>query len=104
MVERTHSWRNRFRQLLIRWKQNIEHDLTMLHVACAWMTFRAARVCGLASAGPLLPDGGGTGRYARLQPVVHRRKAVVHMRQPVVYRRKAAVRGGTIGFSRSCTA
>jgi len=46
VVERTHSWLNRFRQLLIRWEKNVENYLAMLHFACAWMTFRAAGVFG----------------------------------------------------------
>ncbi len=42
VVERTHSWLNRFRRLLIRWEKKIENYLAMLHLACAWITFRAA--------------------------------------------------------------
>lgn len=42
VVERTHSWLNRFRRLLVRWEKKIENYLAMLHFACAWITFRAA--------------------------------------------------------------
>ena len=46
VVERTHSWLNRFRRLLIRWEKKVENYLAMLHFACAWITFRAADVFG----------------------------------------------------------
>ena len=46
VVERTHSWLNRFRRLLIRWEKKIENYLAMLHFACAWITFRAAGFFG----------------------------------------------------------
>ena len=46
VVERTHSWMNRFRRLLIRWEKDEENYLAMLHFACAWITFRAAKVIG----------------------------------------------------------
>lgn len=46
VVERTHSWLNRFRRLLIRWEKNVENYLGMLHFACAWITYRAAGVVG----------------------------------------------------------
>lgn len=42
VVERTHSWMNRFRRLLIRWEKGVENYLALLHFACAWITFRAA--------------------------------------------------------------
>ncbi|GAH33349.1 unnamed protein product, partial [marine sediment metagenome] len=45
-VERTHSWMNRFRRILIRWEKKVENYLAMLHFACAWITFRAAGVFG----------------------------------------------------------
>jgi transposase len=40
IVERTHSWMNRFRRLLIRWEKRIENYVGMLHFACAWITYR----------------------------------------------------------------
>ena len=46
VVERTHAWLNRFRRLLIRWEKKLANYLGMLHLACAWMTFRAAGVFG----------------------------------------------------------
>jgi putative transposase len=46
VVERTHAWMNRFRRLLIRWEKKVEHYLALLHVACAWSTFRAADLFG----------------------------------------------------------
>jgi putative transposase len=46
VVERTHSWMNRFRRLLIRWEKDVDNYLTMLHLACAWITFRMAGVFG----------------------------------------------------------
>lgn len=42
VVERTHSWLNRFRRLLIRWEKKQANFVGMLHLACAWITFRAA--------------------------------------------------------------
>lgn len=41
VVERTHSWLNKFRRLLIRWEKKIENYLAMLHLASAWITFKA---------------------------------------------------------------
>ena len=41
VVERTHSWLNRFRRLLIRWEKKATNYLAMLHLACALITFRA---------------------------------------------------------------
>jgi putative transposase len=46
VVERTHSWMNRFRRLLIRWEKKKANYLAMLHLACAFITFRAAGVLG----------------------------------------------------------
>ena len=45
-VERTHSWLNRFRCLLIRWDKKVENYIATLHFACAWITYRAAGVIG----------------------------------------------------------
>lgn len=46
VVERTHSWLNRFRRLLIRWEKKVENYLAMLELACAYIAFRAAEVFG----------------------------------------------------------
>lgn len=35
VVERTGSWHNRFRALLIRWERKAENYLAQLHLACA---------------------------------------------------------------------
>ena len=40
VVERTHSWLNRFRRLLIRWEKHPHNYLAMLHLACAVITWR----------------------------------------------------------------
>ena len=45
VVERTHSWLNRFRGLLIRWCKKAENYLAMLHLACGIITWRAC-LCG----------------------------------------------------------
>ena len=45
-VERTHSWMNRFRRILIRWEKKADLYLGFLHLACAWIAFRAAKVVG----------------------------------------------------------
>ena len=46
VVERTHSWMNRFRRLLIRWEKRSENYLGMLHLACACIAIRAIQVFG----------------------------------------------------------
>jgi transposase len=46
VVERTHSWMNRFRRLLIRWEKKVENYLAMLEFTCAFIAFRAAEVFG----------------------------------------------------------
>jgi transposase len=45
VVERTHSWMNRFRRLLTRWEK-AENHIAMLHFACAPIAFRAAGIFG----------------------------------------------------------
>jgi len=35
VVERAHSWMNRFRRMLIRWEKKSENYFPMLHLACA---------------------------------------------------------------------
>lgn len=46
VVERTHSWLNRFRRLLIRWEKKVANYTAMLNLACAYITLRAAGVMG----------------------------------------------------------
>lgn len=40
VVERTHSWMNRFRGILIRWSKNPENYIALLHLACGIITWR----------------------------------------------------------------
>jgi putative transposase len=42
VVERTHSWLNRFRRILTRWEKRADTYLAMLHLACGLITWRAA--------------------------------------------------------------
>jgi putative transposase len=44
VVERTHSWMNRFRRILVRWEKRTDTYVAMLHLACALITWRS---CGL---------------------------------------------------------
>jgi transposase len=46
VVERTHSWMNRCRRLLIRWEKKPENYLGFVHFACALIAFRAAGLFG----------------------------------------------------------
>ena len=46
VVERTHSWMNRFRRILIRWEKKPENYVGLLHLVCAIITFRAAGLLG----------------------------------------------------------
>jgi putative transposase len=46
VVERSHSWLNRFRRILIRWDKKAENYLAFLHFACALIAFRAAGLFG----------------------------------------------------------
>jgi putative transposase len=40
VVERTHSWHNNFRRLLVRWEKKSEHYLALLHIASAFIIYR----------------------------------------------------------------
>jgi putative transposase len=42
VVERTLSWLNRCRRILVRWDKKVEHYLAFLHLACARLIFRTA--------------------------------------------------------------
>lgn len=42
VVERTHSWMNRFRRILIRWEKKPQNYIGVLHLALACITFRAS--------------------------------------------------------------
>ncbi len=46
VVERTHSWLNRFRRLLIRWEKDDFYHLGMLHFACGIITFQRSGLFG----------------------------------------------------------
>ena len=46
VVERTHSWMNRFRRILTRWEKKAENYLGLLHLACAIITYRCAALFG----------------------------------------------------------
>jgi transposase len=46
VVERTHSWMNRFRRLLIRWEKKLANFLAMIHIACAYICMRQIRLFG----------------------------------------------------------
>jgi len=46
VVERAHSWLNRFRRLLVRWDKKSESYVAMLHFACGLVAFRAAGLLG----------------------------------------------------------
>jgi transposase len=46
VVERTHSWMNRFRRLLIRWEKKVDNFLAMIHIACAYICMRQIRLFG----------------------------------------------------------
>jgi transposase len=46
VVERSHSWMNRFRRILVRWDKKPENYLALLHFACALITLRAAGLFG----------------------------------------------------------
>jgi transposase len=46
VVERTHSWMNRFRRILTRWDKSPNNYIAFLHFACALIAFRAAGLLG----------------------------------------------------------
>jgi transposase len=46
VVERTHSWMNRFRRILVRWDKSVENYIAFLHFACALIVLRAAGLLG----------------------------------------------------------
>jgi transposase len=46
VVERTHSWMNRFRRILVRWEKKPENYIAFLHFACALIAFRASGLFG----------------------------------------------------------
>lgn len=46
VVERTHSWMNRFRRILTRWEKKASNYLALLHFSCAWITYKCAGIFG----------------------------------------------------------
>jgi len=46
VVERTHSWTNRARRLLIRWEKKVANYLSFLHLQFAIVALRTAGVLG----------------------------------------------------------
>jgi len=46
VVERTHSWMNRFRRILIRWEKKLQNYVGLLHLVCAWITYRKLDLLG----------------------------------------------------------
>jgi len=46
VVERTHSWLNRFRGILIRWSKKPQNYIAMLHFAFAIIAYRASGLFG----------------------------------------------------------
>jgi transposase len=46
VVERTHSWLNRFRGLLVRWSKKAKNHLAFLHLACGIITWRIIGLLG----------------------------------------------------------
>jgi putative transposase len=46
VVERTHSWMNRCRRILVRWEKRADTYLAMLHLACGLICWRALGLLG----------------------------------------------------------
>jgi putative transposase len=46
VVERTHSWMNRFRGVLIRWSKKATNYIALLHMAFAFIIFRKMGLSG----------------------------------------------------------
>lgn len=46
VVERTHSWMNRFRGILIRWSKKTENYIAMLHMTFAFIIYRHMELFG----------------------------------------------------------
>jgi putative transposase len=46
VVERTHSWMNKFRGILIRWNKKAENYIAMLHMAFAFIIYRRMELFG----------------------------------------------------------
>jgi len=46
VVERTHSWMNRFRGILIRWSKKLDNYLALLHLTLAYITYAQTGLLG----------------------------------------------------------
>ena len=46
VVERTHSWMNRYRRILTRWEKKLGNYVALLHLVCASIAYRAAGLLG----------------------------------------------------------
>jgi putative transposase len=46
VVERTHSWMNRFRGILIRWNKKAKNYIALLHMAFAFILYRRMELFG----------------------------------------------------------
>ena len=46
VVERSHSWMNRFRRILVRLDKSPDNYIAFLHFACALIALRAAGLLG----------------------------------------------------------
>ena len=46
VCERTHSWFNRFRRILIRWEKKPENYIGLLHLVCGIIAFKSAGLFG----------------------------------------------------------
>ena len=46
VVERTHSWMNRFRRVLIRWEKTLNNYTAMLHITFAYICYAQAGLLG----------------------------------------------------------
>ena len=46
VAERTHSWMNRFRGILIRWSKKPENYIAMLHIAFAFIIYGQMELSG----------------------------------------------------------
>lgn len=44
VIERTHSWSNRFRRILVRWEKRVENYAGLLHLVFGLIAFRS---CGV---------------------------------------------------------
>lgn len=46
VVERTHSWMNRFRAILVRWCKKAENYIALLHMAFAFIIYKRMGLIG----------------------------------------------------------